>query len=103
MRSKSGCTLGVNLVKKYQQAKDNGDKNGMDALKDEWIKTDDDMRDVDNNNNNNNTESKDEIKDNNNNNIKFPVQVFVRFRPLIKSEIEGKDNEIIFSINYISK
>merc|ERR1712154_699523 len=35
--------------------------------------------------------------------IKFPVQVFVRLRPLIKEEIEGKHEEIVYETKYIKK
>ena len=35
--------------------------------------------------------------------VKFPVQVFVRLRPLIKEEIEGKHEEIEYDTKYIKK
>ena len=35
--------------------------------------------------------------------IKFPVQVFVRLRPLIKEEIEGEHEEIEYTTKYIKK
>eukprot|EP01083_Nonionella_stella_P163999 541496_1 len=33
----------------------------------------------------------------------FPVQVFARFRPLIKEEIEAKDQSIVYDRKYIKK
>eukprot|EP01084_Bolivina_argentea_P023284 43423_1 len=83
--------------KKYQEAKDNGDTKASEQLKKQWTETDENENKI----NDTNNDTTDETKDNNDN-FKFPVQVFVRFRPLIKSEIEGKHNEIIYKTKSIS-
>eukprot|EP00483_Globobulimina_turgida_P002165 UN02167 len=80
--------------KKYQEAKNKGDTEAMQAFKDEWAANEEaaESKAVE-------IETKEDEKEDN----KFPVQVFARFRPLIKQEMEAKHNEITYKTKSIKK